>query len=105
MAARMPISVILGGALLTMSGLVEQAQGQTVAVSPQAQPRIIDLPELVARSQRGVVTILVYDASDKLASQGSGFFIEPRRLVPNRHVVEGAHRVEIRLSSGRRVGR
>ncbi len=55
------------------------------------------LAELIERIQEGVVQI----ATD--SGSGSGFIVDPNGLVvTNEHVVEGARRVEIWLTNGRR---
>jgi len=47
-----------------------------------------------------VVTLISYDADGAQLSQGSGFILRDKRIVTNRHVVEGARIVEIRNSTG-----
>lgn len=59
-----------------------------------------DLPDLVAKARRSVVTIISYGTDDKRLTQGTGFFVAPRELVTARHVIEGAYRAEFKLPSG-----
>ena len=61
-----------------------------------------DVPALVKRIQPGVVMILTYDKAGKALGQGSGFFISKKgNIITNRHVLEGAHRAEIKASDGK----
>jgi len=43
----------------------------------------------------GVVEIVTYDASGAKVGQGSGFFITPRKIVTNEHVVDGAYSARV----------
>ena len=62
-----------------------------------------DLPQLIARVQPAVVTIIVFDGSDRVIGYGSGFFINSRGdLVSNYHVLSRAARAEIKTFEGRR---
>lgn len=58
------------------------------------------LPELVRRIKPSAVAIETFDARGDKLSRGSGFFIDYDRIVTNRHVIEGAYRAEVHLSSG-----
>src|SRR5438045_6264771 len=58
------------------------------------------LPELVRRIKPSAVAIETFDARGEKLSRGSGFFIDVDRIVTNRHVIEGAYRAEVHLSSG-----
>jgi S1-C subfamily serine protease len=50
-----------------------------------------DLPQLIARIQPAVVTIIIFDGSGRVIGNGSGFFINPRgHLVSNYHVLSRA---------------
>jgi Tfp pilus assembly protein PilF len=70
----------------------------SVVVSP-AQTQDL-LPELVRRIKPSAVAIETFDVHGEKLSRGSGFFIDPDRVVTNRHVIEGAYRAEIHSSSG-----
>jgi len=59
------------------------------------------LPELVRRVKPSVVSVITYNAKGEVHVTGSGFFVRPDRVVTNLHVVEGAHRVEIRTFDGK----
>ncbi len=59
-----------------------------------------DLPELVRRIKPSAVAIETFDAKGEKLSRGSGFFVEPDRIVTNRHVIDGAFRAEIHSSTG-----
>ena len=58
------------------------------------------LPELVRRIKPSAVAIETFDARGEKLSRGSGFFIDKDRVVTNRHVIDGAFRAEVHLSSG-----
>jgi len=59
-----------------------------------------DLPDLVRRIKPSAVAIETFDARGQQLSRGSGFFVDKDRVVTNRHVIEGAFRAEVHLSSG-----
>ncbi len=88
-------------AMLVISGMAPATSQQSAPLKPTPpEGEILDLPELVARVKRSVVTILTYDADGQPAGQGSGFFIAEDRIVTNLHVIQSANRAEIRLTSG-----
>src|SRR5215210_6980036 len=58
------------------------------------------LPELVRRIKPSAVAIETFDARGEKLSRGSGFFIDYDRVVTNRHLIDGAYRAEVHLSSG-----
>jgi len=80
---------ILSAIVLTMAGLL--------AAPSQSQD---DLPDLVRRIKPSAVAIETFDARGEKLSRGSGFFIDKDRVVTNRHVIDGAYRAEVHLSSG-----
>jgi S1-C subfamily serine protease len=59
------------------------------------------LPELIRRVKPSVVSVITYNAKGEVALTGSGFFIRPGQVLTNLHVVEGAHRVEVRTFEGK----
>src|ERR1041384_4109126 len=59
-----------------------------------------DLPELVRRIKPSAVAVETFDARGEKLSRGSGFFIDKDRIVTNRHVIDGAYRAEVHLTSG-----
>ncbi len=59
------------------------------------------LPELVRLIKPSAVAIETYDGRGEKLSRGSGFFIAPDRVVTNRHVIDGAYRAEVHLTSGK----
>jgi S1-C subfamily serine protease len=59
------------------------------------------LPELVNHVKRAVVVVKSFDGRGRLASQGSGFFVAPNRIVTNLHVVGTANRVVVETFCGR----
>src|SRR5207253_9307848 len=58
------------------------------------------LPELVRRIKPSAVAVETFDARGEKLSRGSGFFIDKDRIVTNRHVIDGAYRAEVHLTSG-----
>src|SRR5438105_14727380 len=59
-----------------------------------------ELPDLVRRIKPAAVAIETFDAHGEKLSRGSGFFIDKDRIVTNRHVIDGAYRAEVHLTSG-----
>lgn len=59
------------------------------------------LPELIRRVKPSVVSVITYNAKGEVALTGSGFFVRPGRVLTNLHVVEGAHRAEVRTFEGK----
>jgi Flp pilus assembly protein TadD len=59
------------------------------------------LPELIRRVKPSVVSVITYNAAGEVALTGSGFFVRPGEVLTNLHVVEGAHRAEIRTFEGK----
>src|SRR3954468_13635285 len=59
------------------------------------------LPELIRRVKPSVVAVITYDAKGEMQMTGSGFFVRPNQVLTNMHVIEGAHRVEIRTLDGK----
>lgn len=59
-----------------------------------------DLRTLARQAQDSVALLKVFDATGREAGRGTGFFVAPRLLASNQHVVEGAYRVEALLPSG-----
>lgn len=53
--------------------------------------------EVYANSKASVVLIMSYDNGGIPLAIGSGFFVEPRKLVTNYHVVEGSSRLVYKL--------
>src|SRR5438046_5682612 len=58
------------------------------------------LPDLVRRIKPSAVAVETFDAKGEKLSRGSGFFIDKDRIVTNRHVIDGAYRAEVHLTSG-----
>lgn len=60
-----------------------------------------DLPELVRRVKPSAVAIETFGAKGEKLSRGSGFFVSADRIITNRHVIENASKVEIKLVNGK----
>src|SRR5437588_9692756 len=73
--------------------------GLVVIASPKTFSQD-DLPNLVRRIKPSAVAIETFDARGEKLTRGSGFFIDKDRVVTNRHVIDGAFRAEVHLSSG-----
>ena len=71
------------------------------AAAPAAHAQEASLPELVRRVKPSVVSVITYNQKGETLTTGSGFFIRPGRVVTNLHVVERAHRVEVRTFGGK----
>src|SRR5215213_5635945 len=61
-----------------------------------ARAQTESLPELIRRVKPSVVSVITYNAKGEVALTGSGFFVRPGQVLTNLHVVEGAHRAEVR---------
>jgi|GEM_PF-6670633 len=59
------------------------------------------LADMVARIKPSVVAISTFDADGDGLKTGSGFVIRADYIVTNKHVVEGASRIDIRTAEGR----
>ena len=66
-----------------------------------ARAQEADLPELVRRIKPSAVAIETFSGKGEKLSRGSGFFVSRDKIITNRHVIENAEKVEIRLSSGK----
>ena len=60
-----------------------------------------ELTSLVNKIRPAVVTVVVYDADQKVANIGSGFFIDKYgHLITNYHVLDGRYKAEVRTADG-----
>src|SRR6201988_2598958 len=82
------VLTILGIALVVIGGNVSSTNAQDL------------LPELVRRIKPSAVAVETFDSKGEKLSRGSGFFIESDRIATNRHVLEGAYRVDVQASNG-----
>ncbi|HEX8283674.1 MAG TPA: tetratricopeptide repeat-containing serine protease family protein [Pyrinomonadaceae bacterium] len=69
--------------------------------APAARAEGESLPELIRRVKPSVVSVITYNAKGEVALTGSGFFVRPGQVLTNLHVVEGAHRAEVRTFEGK----
>jgi len=58
------------------------------------------LKRLRKTPQTSVVKIVIYDITGAQRGQGSGFFISPRKIITNAHVVDGAYSAEVFSDEG-----
>ena len=89
------------GVVLTVPGCVTPPPG---APPPSSLPS--GQPQLAAESagQRAAeVTMRVRNRGCDSVATGSGFAVAPRRLVTNRHVVEGADELQLDTWDGRSI--
>jgi tetratricopeptide (TPR) repeat protein len=73
----------------------------TVSTATAQQQQQETLPELIRRVKPAVVAVITYDAKNEVQMTGSGFFIRPGQVLTNLHVIEGAHRAEVRTLDGK----
>ncbi len=59
------------------------------------------LPDLVRRVKPSAVAIETFGAKGEKLARGSGFFVAEDKIVTNRHVIENANKVEVRLMNGK----
>ena len=60
-----------------------------------------DLTDLIKKAEPSIVVILTYDQKGKRLGQGTGFFIAKNGdVISNHHVLQGASRSRVKLSSG-----
>lgn len=52
-----------------------------------------DLSALAEKAKDSVVLLRVYGATNNLLGTGTGFYVAPRQIVTNHHVIDDAHRV------------
>jgi tetratricopeptide (TPR) repeat protein len=55
--------------------------------------------EIVSEVKKSIVLIHTFDDEDNPIAQGSGFFIEKDKIITNRHLLRGAHKVKIKSHS------
>ncbi len=72
-----------------------------LAAPQRARAQGESLPELIRRVKPSVVSVITYNAKGEVALTGSGFFVRPGEVLTNLHVVEGAHRAEVRTFEGK----
>jgi len=60
------------------------------------------VPSLFKKIKQAVVSITIYNDKEEILGQGSGFFIDEKgKILTNRHVLQGANRVEAKTASGK----
>ena len=72
-----------------------------LAAAPAAHAQAESLPELIRRVKPAVVSVITYNSKGEVTLTGSGFFVRPGQVLTNLHVVEGAHRAEVRTFEGK----
>jgi S1-C subfamily serine protease len=58
------------------------------------------LPPEVEQVKPSVVAVVTYNRSGKSSARGSGFLTGECYVISVRHIVDGAHRAEIRTNTG-----
>jgi len=56
--------------------------------------------EVAESALPGVVHIVTYDVTGAGIAEGSGFFVSPRKIITNEHVVDGAYSAEVFTDQG-----
>jgi S1-C subfamily serine protease len=76
--------------------------GIIFAISPAAAkdrsatpPLSLSIEAIAAKALPALVTVLIKDARGQLVKSGSGFFVEPKRLITNMHVIRGGGMVSV----------
>lgn len=88
----------VAGLAVATPAAVAQTPAVTAAASTASARPLVDVLE---QAELGVVVVLVKDAAGKPESQGSGFFIDERHVITNRHVIEDGAQAEVKLKNGR----
>ena len=73
----------------------------TLAAPAAAQP---DVVSITRRASPAVVTLHATNSTGRRISLGSGFFLSDGRIATNRHVVEGATRMQVTSADERPIG-
>ena len=61
-----------------------------------------ELPALIRRVEPSIVVVITYSDQGKMLGQGTGFFVNRESdVITNRHVLEGASRVEVKTNGGK----
>jgi len=88
----------LAGSALTTSAAFAQSSMNSAPVSAMSTRMLVDVIE---QAELGVVVVFVRDTAGQPESQGSGFFIDERHVITNRHVIEDGAQAEVKLKNGR----
>ncbi|MBV9108864.1 MAG: trypsin-like peptidase domain-containing protein [Gemmatimonadetes bacterium] len=76
----------------------------SLALLPAARAAAQDVVSITRRASPAVITLHTYNAAGRETGLGSGFFLADGRVATNRHVVEGASRIEAMTSDDRHLG-
>jgi tetratricopeptide (TPR) repeat protein len=60
----------------------------------------LSVPKLIKFVMPALVFIKIYDEKNVYTQFGSGFFVSKSSIITNFHVIDGAHRIEIKTSDG-----
>ncbi|HVF51646.1 MAG TPA: tetratricopeptide repeat-containing serine protease family protein [Pyrinomonadaceae bacterium] len=94
---KLPPLLALAILVCAAHGLVAVAQ-EPAAATATTPP---SLPELIRLVKPSVVSVVTFNAKNEALMSGSGFFIRHGQVVTNLHVIEGAHRAEVRTFDGK----
>jgi len=78
------------------ASLLEYFKSSPPSAEVVATKTALALPDLIKKIKPSVVEITTYDSADDPEGVGSGFFIGPRQVISNWHVVNGCYRAEIK---------
>jgi hypothetical protein len=84
------LSLMLGGSPVT---------GADDAARFSGDKHFLSIPQLATKIKKSLVTIVTQDRAGKDVSQGSGFFISPRLIATNLHVLKRASGGYIKVAS------
>jgi S1-C subfamily serine protease len=76
----------------------------SLALLPAAHAVAQDVVSVTRRANPAVITLHAFNAAGREVTLGSGFFLPDGRVATNRHVVEGAARIEATTADDRRIG-
>ncbi len=97
-SADIALLLAVAGLAVATPAAVAQLPGATASASAASVRPLVDVLE---QAELGVVVVLVKDAAGNPESQGSGFFIDERHVITNRHVIQDGAHAEVKLKNGR----
>src|SRR6266567_2731092 len=89
--------------LLVLCALPALPQKKGTSKNRKASSVSLTAREIARRSLPSVVVLIARDANDNAGTLGSGFFVTPRIVATNLHVIENASRVTAKLLNGNKT--
>ena len=87
-------SLACRGAIAAL-GILVVVVPATATHAPRPALPTLSTEAIAARALPALVTVLVKDSRGELVKSGSGFFIEPKRIVTNMHVISGGGTISV----------